>query len=180
MQKKELYDAAALTLIRELDNDDLASIEDLGLTNDVIAALATLDVNEKIELVRHASKYMKLSIDIDALERQINRIENLRDDRELENYFLIKYAPFKLMNSLFGMHATEFSHRRKRLGVDGKSGRPNYCDEETEALVWNLWKQSENLELKERYIKTAELSNQNIDTVWSILQRYEFGNKNVG
>jgi hypothetical protein len=180
MRKRDMHNVAATTLLEELSHDDVSSIEKLGLNSEIIAALVSLDTKEKIELVKQASKYLKLSIDVDALAKQINRVEGLRDERELENYFLIKYAPYRLMNSLFGMHATEFSQRRKRLGIDGKSGRPNIGDEKTDAAVWTLWKKLEELEVRERYIKVSELSNQNIDTIWTVLQRYEFGIQDVG
>lgn len=173
MEKHELYSDAAQILFRKLTTDPHFEAECLGLDDETVSLLVSLDFNDQVSLIKSAEKYLNLAINAEALRSQLRKVENLRRDRETEDYYLIKYAPYRLMNQLFGMHATEFSLRRKRLGIDGKSGRPLLCDEQTDSLIWELWQQHKDLDLKSRYIKVAELSNQNIDTIWASLQRVD-------
>lgn len=173
METHELYSDAAEILFRKLATDHHFEADSLGLDDETVGLLVALDFNDQASLIKDAEKYLNLSIDVEALRKQLRKVESLRQDRETEDYYLIKYAPYRLMNQLFGMHATEFSQRRKRLGIDGKSGRPVLCDEQTDNLIWELWQHHKNLDLKSRYIKVAELSNQNIDTIWTSLQRVD-------
>lgn len=173
METHELYSDAAQLLFRRLATDHHFEAGCLGLDDETISLLIALNFNDQVSLIKDAAKYLNLSIDSDALRKQLRKIESLRRDREIEDYYLIKYAPYKLMNQLFGMHATEFSQRRRRLGIDGKSGRPVLCNEQTDSMIWELWTRYQSLDLKNRYIKVAELSNQNIDTIWSSLQRVD-------
>lgn len=173
METHELYSDAAEILFRKLATDHHFEADSLGLDDETVGLLVALDFNDQASLIKDAEKYLNLSIDVEALRKQLRKVESLRRDRETEDYYLIKYAPYRLMNQLFGMHATEFSQRRKRLGIDGKSGRPVLCDEQTDNLIWELWQHHKNLDLKSRYIKVAELSNQNIDTIWTSLQRVD-------
>jgi hypothetical protein len=173
METHELYSDAAQILFRKLATDHHFEADSIGLDDETVGLLVALDFSDQASLIKDAEKYLNLSIDIEALRKQLRKVESLRRDRETEDYYLIKYAPYRLMNQLFGMHATEFSQRRKRLGIDGKSGRPVLCDERTDNLIWELWQRHKNLDLKSRYIKVAELSNQNIDTIWTSLQRVD-------
>jgi hypothetical protein len=173
METHELYSDAAEILFRKLATDHHFEADSLGLDDETVGLLVALDFNDQASLIKDAEKYLNLSIDVEALRKQLRKVESLRRDRETEDYYLIKYAPYRLMNQLFGMHATEFSQRRKRLGIDGKSGRPVLCDEQTDNLIWELWQHHKNLDLKSRYIKVAELANQNIDTIWTSLQRVD-------
>ena len=173
METQEFYSDAAQLLFRKINTDHHFEAGSLGLDDEMVSLLIALDFNDQVSLIKDAAKYLNLSINAEALRKQLRKVESLRRDREAEDYYLIKYAPYKLMNQLFGLHATEFSQRRKRLGIDGKSGRPVLCDEQTDSLIWELWKRHGNLDLKSRYIKVAELSNQNIDTIWASLQRVD-------
>ena len=87
-----------------------------------------------------AQHYVLININSSALERQIKELENKREERELEDIYLLQGAPLILMRRLFGMHASEFSRRRNILNIRGVgSGRPPLCDEKSEHLVWKLW-----------------------------------------
>jgi hypothetical protein len=175
MEAHELYSDAAQLLFRKLATDHHFEADALGLDDEMIGLLASLDFNDQTSLIKDAAKYLNLSIDAEALKKQLQKVEFQRCDREIEDYYLIKYAPYKLMHQLFGLHATEFSQRRKRLGIDGKTGRPVLCDEQVDSEIWKLWQRYLELDLKNRYVKVAELSNQNIDTIWASLQRIDAG-----
>jgi hypothetical protein len=53
------------------------------------------------------------------------------------------------------------------------NGRPPCIDEATEYCVWKFWHACRNLDERQRLLKTAELSNQDLSVVWTALKRHE-------
>lgn len=170
----KLSSAAAVSLLGVLGQNNPAEIDSLGLHDDLLVGLTSLGPIEREMLIRHASRFLTLELDIKALERLLALLERRRSERELEDEFLLLGAPLTLMKRLFGMHAAEFSLRRRRLKMAGQgNGRPPSIDEATEHAVWKYWHACKGLDERERLLKTAELSNRDLSVVWTALKRHE-------
>ena len=105
--------------------------------------------------------------------RQIKELEDKREEKELEDIYLLQGAPLILMRRLFGMHASEFSRRRNILNIRGAgSGRPPLCDEETDHLVWKLWLHHKQLDERERFLKIADETSLDLHLIWSALREH--------
>lgn len=141
------------------------------LPDNLITLMSKLNLTEQKSLVQHAQHYVAININPSALERQIKELEDKREERELEDIYLLHGAPLVLMRRLFGMHASEFSRRRNVLNIRGVgSGRPPLCDEETDHLVWKLWQRHNQLDERERFIMIADETNLDLHLIWSALR----------
>jgi hypothetical protein len=86
--------------------------------------MSKLNLTEQKSLVQSAQHYVVININTSALERLIKELEDKREEKELEDIYLLQGAPLMLMRRLFGMHASEFSRRRNVLNIRGVgSGR---------------------------------------------------------
>jgi hypothetical protein len=165
---------AAVSLLAILGQNNPAEIESLGLHDDLLLRLVSLRPIERELLIKNAAHFLTLELDIRALERLLNLLDRRRAERDLEDEFLLLGAPLTLMRRLFGMHAAEFSLRRRQLKMAGQgNGRPPCIDEATEYCVWKFWHACRNLDERQRLLKTAELSNQDLSVVWTALKRHE-------
>lgn len=170
----KLSSAAAVSLLGVLGQNNPAEIENLGLHDDLLVRLTSLKPTERELLIKNAAHFLTLELDIKALERLLNALDRRRTERELEDEFLLLGAPLMLMKRLFGMHAAEFSLRRRRLRMAGQgNGRPPSVDEVTEHSVWKYWQACKGLDERQRLLKTAELANRDLSVVWTALKRHE-------
>ena len=150
----------------------LQSVDQIKIKGDVLLKLLSLTVVEREALVDVANQFVKVDIDIEALDRQLNHICNHANGDKLENEFLMLGAPVSMMRELFGMHATEFSQRRNALGLKGENrGRPK-VNNDAELAIWDIWYQLRDVELRERYLKAAELTGENLLSVWTAVKKY--------
>jgi len=163
--------SAAKTLISSLDSLQSIHFKNNGLPDKLITLISKLNLTEQSCLIRSAQKYLAISINSDALERQINELESKREEQELEDTYLLQGAPLVLMRRLFGMHASEFSRRRSILNIRGAgNGRPPQCSEETEHQVWKIWQQNLKDGERERFLKIADTTGLDLHLIWSALR----------
>jgi len=113
-----------------------------------------------------------------ALDHQLTYICHTDNGENIANEFLALGAPLMMMRELFGMHANEFTLRRRVLGLKGENrGRPR-IDEVSETFIWDLWYKLRDMELRARYLKAVELSGETMLSIWTAVKRYEqFGVK---
>jgi hypothetical protein len=170
----KLSGAAAVSLLSVLEQNNPAETDVLGLHDDLLVRLTLLSPIERELLIKNAAHFLTLELDLRALERLLNQLERKRVERELEDEFLLLGAPLTMMRRLFGMHAAEFSLRRRQMKMAGQgNGRPPCIDEATEYCVWKFWHACRNLDERQRLLKTAELANQDLSVVWAALKRHE-------
>lgn len=163
--------SAAKTLMSSLESLQSIHFKTNSLSDNLITIMSKLNLTEQKSLVQHAQHYVVISINSTALERQIKELENKREERELEDIYLLQGAPLILMRRLFGMHASEFSRRRNILNIRGVgSGRPPLCDEKSEHLTWKLWQHYNQLNERERFLKIADETSLDLHLIWSALR----------
>lgn len=172
----EMCRSAAKTLISSVDSLQSIHFKRNGLPDKLINLISKLNLTEQSRLISRAQNYLAVSINSEALERQINELEYKREEHELEDTYLLHGAPLALMRRLFGMHASEFSRRRSILNIRGAgSGRPLQCSEETEHLVWKIWQQNTSEEERKRFLKIADNTGLDLHLIWSALRDHISG-----
>ena len=165
--------AAARSLISSLDSLQSDHFENNHLPDELISVISKFNLTQQRSLIRNARKFLSVKLNTSALEHQIAELENSREERELEDTYLLQGAPLVLMRRLFGMHASEFSRRRHALKIQGAgSGRPPQCDESTEHKVWSLWTRFQDIEERERFMKIAEEIGLDLHLIWSALREH--------
>ncbi len=168
---KQLCKAAAQTLLIEIERSYTSPQPLTALTNNEQFFLSNLTLGQQKFLVEKAEQFMHIQLDLDNLRLKLKEIRELEDLKELENKHLLLGAPLCLMRRLFGLHAAEFSHRRKLLNIGGTSnGRPKHCDEHTEHAIWKSWDSLENIDERYRFVQVAENTGLDLHQVWVALK----------
>ncbi|WP_101757265.1 STY4526/YPO1902 family pathogenicity island replication protein [Oceanicoccus sp. KOV_DT_Chl] len=165
--------SVARTLMSSLETLQSIHFNKNSLPDNLITFMSKLNLTEQTSLIQSARHYVAININIPALERQIQALENKREEKELEDIYLLQGAPLILMRRLFGMHASEFSRRRNILNIRGVgSGRPPLCNEESEHQVWKLWQHNNPLNERERFLKIADETNLDLHLIWGALRAH--------
>jgi len=171
--KSKLHQVSMMSIFSLLEEcPELPDI--LDIHNDLLYRLRKLDAYGQKLIASKASQFLSVVIDNNELQKQIDNLESQVNERELEDTYLMHLAPCKLMRQLFGMHATEFSQRRKFLGLS-KQGqhRPRYCDEKTELIIWQQWKKTEDIiDERERYLLVSKKTKQPINIIYAAVKCY--------
>lgn len=171
--EEKLCRAAFKQLLRSLNSIHSKNFSNLELSDKLIEEMADLNYTQQEMLLSHAQAYFSFTLNPKELHRQIEKIEEMRNDKELEDVFLLRGAPFEMMRRLFGMYATEFTRRREVLGIKGQSsGRPLQCDEIVDHRIFHLWQQHECLAERDRFMMIAKESNVDLRYVWNSLRTY--------
>ncbi|MEE8058261.1 MAG: STY4526/YPO1902 family pathogenicity island replication protein [Pseudomonadales bacterium] len=172
----QLCHAAAKSLIALLESIQADKLQDLTLSDEVIDYISELNLTQQNTLILRSHNFLKVTIDPSALQRQLEEVEEMHKERELEDQHLLLGAPLVLMRRLFGMHASEFSRRRRVLNIQGTaSGRPPLCKETDEHQIWNLWESYSNTEERLRFIAIAETTGFDLHLIWSALREHITG-----
>ena len=165
--------SAAKTLMSSLESLQSLHFETHKLSDELLTTLSRLNLTEQKSLINRAHYFLNIGLNEKALTRQLKELEDIREERELEDIYLLHGAPLVLMRRLFGMHASEFSRRRNILNIRGAgSGRPPLCDEESDHLVWKLWQLHNQLEERERFLKIADETSLDLHLIWSALREH--------
>lgn len=145
----------------------------LNIHNELLYRLRKLNAYGQNIIASKADEFLCVKIDDDELQHQINNLAEQVAERELEDEYIKCLAPCKLMRQLFGMHATEFSQRRKFLGLS-KQGqhRPRYCNKDTEFAIWQHWKKTEGMDERKRYLLVAKKTDQPLNLIYAAVKSY--------
>lgn len=171
--EEKMCRSAARTLMSSLESLQSVHFKTYTLPDKLITLMSKLNLTEQKSLVKSAQHYVAININLSALERQIRELEDKREEKELEDIYLLQGAPLILMRRLFGMHASEFSRRRNVLNIAGVgSGRPPLCDEESEHRIWKIWQSHKQLDERERFLKIAYETSLDLHLIWSALRDY--------
>ncbi len=170
----EFYRECALRLFGFAHSAQDKKLEILGLDSLQAVELSKLDGWGQHFLARRAPRFMTITVDPQALIEQLRVYVAAVKERELEDVFLQRRATQKMMRELFGMHSDEFTWRRRQLGMFGVvSHRPSVCDKNTELKIWRYWHDHQHLDIRSRWLKTAELSGQYLNIIWDTVKKYD-------
>ncbi|WP_299772470.1 STY4526/YPO1902 family pathogenicity island replication protein [uncultured Pseudoteredinibacter sp.] len=168
---KILCSSVAKKFLAHIEVNPHTSENCFHLDDDLIFMLSNLTLGQQRFLIERAHNFIDISLKINVLKSKINELKDHSTTREIEDTYLLHGAPLCLMKRLFGIHATEFSRRRKLLNLAGSgSGRPRLTDENTEHTVWKHWQSFSNLRERERFIRTAEKTGLDLHVVWTSLK----------
>ena len=171
--EEKMCHAAAIELLSSLDSLQSIHFKKNTVPDNLITVMSKFNLTEQTSLAQRAHNFLAISIDSNALERQIKELENQRDNQELEDIYFLQGAPLALMRRLFGMHASEFSRRRSVLNIKGEgSGRPALCDAHTEHTIWAFWQEYHDDDERLRFLKIAEQTNLDLHLIWSALREH--------
>ncbi|WP_271271815.1 STY4526/YPO1902 family pathogenicity island replication protein [Aliamphritea hakodatensis] len=170
---KHLCQAAAQSLLIEIERSYTAPDELTSLSNNEQFFLSSLTLGQQRFLVEKAEQYIFIQLDIDSLRQKIEEVRELEELRRLEDNYLLLGAPLCLMRRLFGLHAAEFSHRRKLLNIGGTSnGRPRQCDESTEHIIWAKWNTLSGIDERHKFLQVAEETGVDLHQIWAALKEH--------
>lgn len=168
----EVCEQALEGFLKGIGRASLQSLDQAEMESNLMLKLLGLSLTEREALTKVASRFIKVEVDTEAMNRQLQSICDHSEGDKLENNFLIQGAPVAMMRELFGMHATEFSRRRSILGLKGENrGRPK-SNADAEVEIWDIWYDLRDYELRERYLKAAQLTGESMLTIWTAVKKY--------
>lgn len=171
--EENLSRAAAKKLISSLDQVNSENFEQVKMPENLIACLALLNFTQQHSLIKKANEFITITVDVPALEMQLELIEKTKEQRELIDDYLLRGAPRDLMRRLFGIHSQEFSRRRTSLGLAGISkGRPSKRDEALDLEIWSNWKKYDYQDEKTRFLTLSKLMALDLHIIWSSLREH--------
>lgn len=157
METSSAYSELAVSLFNLIPSSKIRKDTALGITDELANRLSEITLSDIRCIASRADRFLSIRVDISALEQTLADLARHKKETALQDEYLCNQATYTMMRDLFGMHTTEFSSRRKLLGLAGKGQhRPQYCDEKTEIMIWKVWEQFGDLELRERYLKVAK------------------------
>lgn len=168
----KLHETSMMTIVNLIE--ECPELPDLlSIHNDLLYRLRKLNSYGQKSITSKEDEFLSIEIDSDELQNQIDSLAEQVCERELEDEYIKRLAPCKLMRQLFGMHATEFSQRRKFLGLS-KQGqhRPRYCNKDTELAIWQQWKNTEGMDERERYLLAAKKTDQTLNLIYAAVKSY--------
>ncbi|MDA1370273.1 MAG: STY4526/YPO1902 family pathogenicity island replication protein [Proteobacteria bacterium] len=165
--------AAIKNILGSLSKCHSEDFTDFAIPDRLIDKLSELSFTQQGMFLDRAQTYFSFAINVPEMDKQLEIIDQLRQEKEIEDIYLVQGAPLKLMRRLFGMHASEFSRRRDAMCLKHSgSGRPIRCDEKTDHYLWHLWASHAKLCESERFLKVAEESSLNLHNIWNSLREY--------
>lgn len=166
---------------QKLSEDDLSTLLDLGFSMEDIQAIETLTLKELNHLSRLSAHFLDIRINPQRFARVLAHIRQETAGEVLQNELLCRRAPAGMMRALFGMTPLQYANRRKRLGLSGVGvGRPAFPGEETERLIWQVWREQAELSDAERYLATAEATQLPLSVIWSVRQAWQGATQRQG
>lgn len=172
----QVYESLAVLLFSQIPDFDSPKVNSSpthhGLDSNVIDSLSKLTLEEQRFITTRAENFLNFQFNQPVLSTLLSDLQRKQKDQEIENRFILNSATSRMMGALFGMHTTEFSARRKTLGLAGKGQhRPAKCDLNIELDIIQYWHEAEQMEERERYMHVSQKSEQAFNVVWPAIQR---------
>lgn len=156
---REGWPVEIVNLIRSHDSQDRQVME--RLANHIIQN----DVRDNV---------VHVQIDLNALAKSHGRVEQERQERNLEDLFLRNGASNGCMLALFGMKKDDATTRRRLLGCENAThrGRPN---EERNDEILFLWQKLQRIQMEERQaiLEVQKRIGCPISVIWNAIKKDE-------
>ncbi len=176
----ELNNALLLYICQCQVNNDLRSLEKLGISEEVREMLKRMTVLEALHLCKIPLLIANISIDNSLLQNLCRHVRHESHQEEVITQLIVAGAPLKLLRVLTSIDALEFSARRKLLGID-TLGRTQDPTAEQEMLVYQHWKSfdmSTNLDC-EQWLEIARITNLPIRTIYKVICEEDNSNARI-
>ncbi len=157
-----------------LAEGDLHAILELGFRLDQIARLERLTLGDLHHLSQVRTHFLHIAVDPVCFDRVLDHMDRNKRHEGLQDELIRLRGPLAMMRAFFGMTNAEYAARRKLLGLNGTGvGRPLAPTEEEEATVWQVWKDTVELPLEQRFLRIGQSSGIPLNTVWALVQSWE-------
>jgi hypothetical protein len=144
----------------------------LGLPYALLDKVAHLDLPGMFQLAGRADEYIKVSLDKDLFEKQLDYILTQKTEQDQEKAMLMAGAPYPMMKYLFGYTDQHYQFMRKVLGVES-NGRPRHPDEEQACEIYRSWKRHYQNNLPNRFLYVHEETGASLRSVWVVVKEWE-------
>ncbi len=138
-RESELNNAVLRYICQCQVSGDFRALDKLGIESDVLEKLKVMTVNEVLHTSNIRSPFAKITVDNKMLKNLFNHVTREAHAQQLITDLISHGAPLKLVRDLTGIHAIEFSARRKMLNVDFL-GRTQSPSGEQEMCIYKYWR----------------------------------------
>lgn len=135
-----VFNQALVTLVlQEANAGRIQRCKALGFTHELILKLQSLSPTDLHRLISSPYLWIKPSIDREALENILKKMERDDELERLMNRTLKLGATSPMMAQFFGLTHTESAARRRGMGVKVRSGRLSALTNEQKHACWHRW-----------------------------------------
>lgn len=127
-------------LIDRLNRGGMDDLLNAGFSPEFLDGIRYITVWDLSQIISQDDSAFSVSINEDAILKNLHKIEVRRRYTKMREYFVKNYAPMQMMNELFRMSNEEVrSLREKLLGSDTKAGRAKMPPEDVRVDVHHYW-----------------------------------------
>lgn len=135
-----IFNQALVALVlQEASVGKLQRCKALGFTRDLILKLQSLSPTDLHKLISSPYMWIKPSVDTQALEQVLQKIERDDERERLINRTLKLGATTPMMGQFFGLSHTESAERRRALGLSVRPGRLSSLTDRQRHDIWQRW-----------------------------------------
>lgn len=161
--------AVLYSVVEAITSGSLSQLGVYGINDTVARELSKLSAIQFAELVRGATRAVRIEINEDELRHALGNVQTEARKREIEDELLRLDASLPAMRELFGWTNYKYAGRRQALGIKTAGGRPRIPTREEEDLILAAWKKHAELPVVERLISTAMATNISVAIIWPYL-----------
>lgn len=135
-----IFNQALVTLVlQEASAGKIQRCKSLGFTPELILRLQSLAPNDLHKVVSSPYLWIRPSVDPDALQLVLDKIDRDDERERLINRTIKLGATTPMLNRFFGLSHTEIAERRRTLQIQSRAGRiPSLTNEQRHA-IWERW-----------------------------------------
>lgn len=160
--------------IQALGEGDFKAIEDLDFTLEEVQQLAELPVKALKHFTQLSGHFLKVKTDHGCFEKMMSHLKIELELESLQDDLIRHQAPIAMMTTLYGMSVAEYIQRQKLLGIPPHgAGRPPMLSDEDQTTVWNVWRNTDESSIAERYLAVAKKCQHPLRSLWSLIQSWE-------
>ncbi|EBG5300084.1 DUF2857 domain-containing protein [Salmonella enterica subsp. enterica serovar Oranienburg] len=159
-------------LVMELKSGNIRRCEALGLEPEEMRMLRELSSDDLLYLSE--SKVSVLDVRIHHENLSLMLTQARREQKRLERIdrALALGASIEMMQTYFGLEASEVSARRRLEGIQIRKGRSSSPEEDKESALWEQWRDAgmispDSAEGLDVMMLMAEEQNVNLTSVWT-------------
>lgn len=157
------------SVVEAIASGSLSQLSVRGIDDKVARELSNLSAHQFAELVRSATRAVRIEINEDQLRCALTHVQSESRKREIEDELLRLDASLPAMRELFGWSNYKYAARRQSLGIKTVGGRPRIPTREEEDQILHAWNKHAELPVVERLLATAMATNISVAVIWPYL-----------
>lgn len=157
------------SVVEAIASGSLSQLSVRGIDDKVARELSDLSAIQFAELVRSATRAVRIEINEDQLRCALTHVQSESRKREIKDELLRLDASLPAMRELFGWSNYKYAARRQSLGIKTVGGRPRIPTRDEEDQILHAWNKHAELPLVERLLSTATATNISVAVIWPYL-----------